>query len=541
MDKNIILHNFTDLLFYSQKSPIIFNSGQFLLFFTIFLAVYVWIFNKINWRLAWLTLFSFFFYYKSSGIYILLLGGTAVFNYTVALYLEKLKENEEYKKAKILFISSIILNLFSLLYFKYTNFFFDTFYSLANKEFEPFDIFLPIGISFFTFQTISYLVDVNNGSLKASRNLLDFTFYLSFFPQLVAGPIVRASDFIPQIRSELNFSREEVGRGLFLILKGFVKKAIIADYVAQYADMVYGNPSGYSGFENWMAMYAYTLQIYCDFSGYSDMAIGLSLILGFKLLDNFKSPYQSLDITEFWRRWHISLSFWLRDYVYIPLGGNRGAGSVAVILTFVFMLISVLITQYWWLIPVHLLLLLAGYLYAKSNDSRAVKLFSYINLLLTMLIGGWWHGANWKYVFWGFMHGIGLIVHKLFSKNIRKYKKIPALTPALSWLLTFHFVAFLWVYFRADSFETASLSISKMFTDFSWSYAAPFFNVRPLLVLMLLSGFALHFVSLKEKNRMSEYFAGLPILGKAVLFIIAIQLSIQFQDANVQPFIYFQF
>jgi alginate O-acetyltransferase complex protein AlgI len=541
MDLSILIHNLAKLLFYSQKAPIIFNSGQFLLFFSLFLAVYVWVFNKINWRLAWLTLFSLFFYYKSSGSFVLLLAGTAVFNYSVALWLERLLKEEDKKTAKIVFISSVLLNLSSLLYFKYTNFFLKTVFELANEPFTPLNIFLPIGISFFTFQTMSYLIDVYNQRLKACDNLLDFTFYLSFFPQLVAGPIVRASDFIPQIRQKLEFSRVQIGEGLFLILKGFIKKAIIADYVAQYADLVYGNPTGYSGFENWMAMYAYTLQIYCDFSGYSDMAIGLSLILGFKLLDNFRSPYQSLDITEFWRRWHISLSFWLRDYVYIPLGGNRGAGSGAIILTLVFMIISVLITQYWWLIPIHAVLLLAGYLYAKSNDSRAVKLFTYINLLLTMLIGGWWHGADWKFVFWGFMHGMGLIVHKFFSKWVRNYKKLPILTPALSWLLTFHFVAFLWIFFRADSFETASLSIAKMFTDFSWAYAEPFFNVRPMLVLMLLLGFGLHFVTLSEKKRMSDYFAGMPVLGKAILFILAIQISLQLQDANVQPFIYFQF
>ncbi len=541
MDISILLQNLSELFVFDKKAPIIFNSGQFLLFFTLFLAVYIWIFNKINWRIAWLTVFSFFFYYKSSGGFVLLLGATALFNYFIAIWLEKLAKEEKKPLAKFIFISSVLLNLGALLYFKYTNFFLDTIYDLAGGKFEPLKIILPVGISFFTFQTMSYLIDVYKGELKACNNFLDFAFYLSFFPQLVAGPIVRASDFIPQIRERIEFSRQQVGEGLFLILKGFIKKAIIADYVAQYADLVYGNPGGYSGFENWIAMYAYTLQIYCDFSGYSDMAIGLSLILGFKLLDNFKSPYQSLDITEFWRRWHISLSFWLRDYVYIPLGGNRGAGSGAVILTVVFMAISVIITQYWWLIPVHAVLLIAGYFYAKSHDSRAVKLFTYINLMLTMLIGGWWHGANWKFVFWGFMHGLGLIVHKFFSKYVRNYKKIPGLTTALSWALTFHFVAFLWVYFRADSFDSASLSVAKMFTDFSWTYFQPFFTVRPLLIIMLLLGFGLHFVSLKEKNRMSDYFAGMPILGKAILFILAIQLSIQLQDANVQPFIYFQF
>ena len=537
MEWTVFFQNLLELFIYDKNSPIIFNSGQFLLFFSLFLAVYVWIFNKINWRIAWLTLFSIFFYYKSSGVFVMLLTATIVYNYLVAIWLVRI-EQKIWKKT--LFISSVVLNLGALLWYKYSNFFLKNYIDIVGGKFEAMDIILPVGISFFTFQTISYLIDVYKEELKPTENILDFAFYLSFFPQLVAGPIVRASDFIPQIRSKISFSREQVGEGLFFILKGFVKKAIIADYVAQYANLVYGNPAGYSGFENWMAMYAYTLQIYCDFSGYSDMAIGLSLILGFRLLDNFRSPYQSLDITEFWRRWHISLSSWLKDYIYIPLGGNRGVGFGAIILTVFFMLLSVIITKIWWLIPIHLILLIFGYFYSKLYQEKAIKLFTYVNQLLTMLIGGWWHGADWKFVFWGFMHGIGLIIHKLFSKSARNFKA-NILTNILSWFLTFHFVAFLWVFFRASSYSDAMLSISKIFTDFSWDYAQPFLDVRPLLVLMLLVGYGMHFVSIKEKRKMSDYFASLPLLGKVLLFIVAIQLSIQFQDSEVQPFIYFQF
>ena len=541
MDLQALLYNLLDWFQYNAKAPILFNSGQFLLFFSLFLAVYIWIFNSINWRIAWLTLFSLFFYYKSSGVYVGLLVGTILYNYVAAIYLYRMRENEAKKTRQVAFlIISILLNLSSLLYFKYTNFFIKSWMDISGQNFQLFDIFLPIGISFFTFQTISYIIDVYKAEIKPCNNLLDFAFYLSFFPQLVAGPIVRAKDFIPQIRERIVFDRLTVGAGLFMVLKGFVKKAVIADYVSQYADLVYGTPGGYSGFEHWMAMYAYTLQIYCDFSGYSDMAIGLALILGFRLTDNFRSPYQSLDITEFWRRWHISLSTWLRDYIYIPLGVNRRGGSGSRILIIIFMAISVIITGYWWLIVVHLVTLICAYVYTKGNKQRSIQLFMFVNLLLTMLIGGWWHGADWKFVFWGFMHGAGLIVHKFFSQGTRHLRG-NQLTKALSWLLTFHFVAFLWVYFRAASFNEASISIQKMFSDFSWTYLQPFWEVRPLLVIMLLTGFALHFVSLEEKKRMSNYFATMPVLGKLVLFLIAIQLSIQFYNAEVQPFIYFQF
>lgn len=537
MDFNALIYNLSTWFQYDSKAPMLFNSGQFLLFFSLFLAGYIWIFNKLNWRIAWLTLFSLFFYYKSSGGYVALLMGTIVYNYLAAIRLHRM---EEKRSKTALLVASILINLSSLLYFKYTNFFVKTWAGISGQQLDLLDIFLPIGISFFTFQTISYIVDVYKGEIKPCNNLLDFAFYLSFFPQLVAGPIVRAKDFLPQIRARIEFDRNTVGEGLFMVLKGFVKKAVIADYVAQYADIVYGTPSGYSGFEHWMAMYAYTLQIYCDFSGYSDMAIGLALILGFRLTDNFRSPYQSLDITEFWRRWHISLSSWLRDYIYIPLGGNRGGGPGSRILILVFMAISVLITGYWWLIPVHIITIICAYFYTRGHEGRSIQLFMFVNLLLTMLIGGWWHGADWKFVFWGFMHGAGLIVHKFFSQSTRTLKG-NIVTKGLSWLLTFHFVAFLWVYFRAASFEEASLSIQKMFSDFSWAYLQPFWEVRPLLVVMLLAGFALHFVGLEEKKRMSTYFSTMPVLGKLVLFLIAIQLSIQFYNAEVQPFIYFQF
>lgn len=537
MDIWILIENLWSYLNYNEDAPILFNSGQFLVFFILFLSVYLWIFNKVNWRIAWLALFSFFFYYKSSGEYVILLAITAIFNYFMAF---ALVQTEVKWKRRLYLWLSILLNLSSLLYFKYTNFFLETIADLQGRDFNELDIFLPIGISFFTFQTISYMVDVAKKEIEPCKNLLDFAFYLSFFPQLVAGPIVRAKDFIPQIRQELVLSQKSIGIGLFMILKGFVKKAIIADYIGQYASLVYGNPTGYSGMENLLAMYAYTLQIYCDFSGYSDMAIGLAAILGFQLPENFRSPYQSKDITEFWRRWHISLSSWLRDYVYIPLGGNRGGGLAAQLLTLFFMILAGIITGYWWLSLIYLPIIIFAYIYGRRSGENLMEIYMYVNLMLTMLIGGWWHGADWKFVFWGFMHGLGLIVHKLWRIYSDK-KEYKPWQNTISMIFTFHFVAFLWVFFRAESFELATISIQKMFVDFNPAYLWAFWNARPLVILFLIVGFGIHFVSLKEKKRLEDYFAELPIWGKAVIFIIAIQISLQFQNANVQPFIYFQF
>ena len=253
--------------------------------------------------------------------------------------------------------------------------------------------------------------------MEPTENWLEYAFFLSFFPALVAGPIVRADYFIPQIKENHRATKDEVWMGMWLIILGVIKKALLADYISQYNDLVFQMPGSYTGFESLMAVIGYTMQIYCDFSGYSDMAMGIALIMGYKLCANFDFPYKSTNLTEFWRRWHISLSSWLRDYVYIPLGGNR------------------------------------------KGTFR-----TYLNNFLTMLIGGLWHGASWKFVFWGGMHGLGLAVHKLFKPLLDKVPNNWAVK-SVSWLLTMLCVAFLWVFFRADSWADAWLIVKNIFTN----------------------------------------------------------------------------
>lgn len=479
------------MLSYSPESPMLFNSGLFLGLFTIFIAIYAFIYPSVKTRLWYVIAFSFLFYYKSSGFYILLFASTIVVTYYLALLIEQ-TENKRQKTGWL--ILAIAFNLIFLLYYKYTNFFLTNLYALRNARFEKLDIFLPIGISFYTFQAISYLVDVKQKQLKASHQLLDFLFYMTFFPHLVAGPIVRARDFLPQVRQKLFFQREEMGEGLYLIIKGLIKKALIADYVAQYVDLIYAQPQNYSGFENLMAMYAYTLQIYCDFSGYSDMAIGLALLMGYRLKENFRSPYNALSITEFWRRWHISLSTWLRDYLYISMGGNR-----------------------------------------KGEANQ------FLFLMLTMLIGGFWHGADWKFIFWGAMHGLALIVHKIFSQTARDMELNQYILKPLGWLMTFHLVAFLWIFFRASSFDTAMQSIHKIIFTMDLAYFMPFVQVRALLFFFIVLGFLFHFISEKEKTKVANVFISLPVSLKTLVLILVIQLILQVQSENVQPFIYFQF
>lgn len=341
-----------DLLVYDPHAPMIFSSGIFLWLFAAFIVFYLLLQRRTTARLMFVTLFSYYFYYKSSGTYFFLLAIVTVSDFFIARLMERATVRWQRKTWVAV---SLLINLGLLCYFKYTNFLCGFFASLTGGTFTAMDIFLPVGISFFTFQSLSYTIDVYRKEITPLTNLLDYAFYVSFFPQLVAGPIVRARDFIPQIRRPLFVSKEMFGKGIFLIVSGLFKKAVISDYISiNFVERIFDNPTLYSGVENLMGVYGYALQIYCDFSGYSDMAIGIALLLGFHFNMNFDSPYKSASITEFWRRWHISLSSWLRDYLYISLGGNRKG-----------------------------------------------KIRQYANLIITMFLGGLWHGASWNFVFGG--------------------------------------------------------------------------------------------------------------------------------------------
>ncbi len=486
---------FHDLFGYVKDSPMLFNSGQFLFFFTIFLIFYAILFKNRLSRTLYVLAFSFFFYYKASGWYLGILLATLAVDYGLALAIHHARK-KLFRTLWLIF--SLCTSLGLLAYFKYTNFFLENVAMIRGEAFEPMDIFLPIGISFYTFQTLSYIIDVYRKELEPTHDFLDYAFYMSFFPHLVAGPIVRAKFFLPQLKEKIIIRAEEVQQGFFLIMQGLFKKAVLADYVAQYNDLVFASPSTYGGFETLMAIYGYTLQIYCDFSGYSDMAIGVGKMMGFDLGINFNKPYQALNITDFWRRWHISLSTWLRDYLYIPLGGNRKG-----------------------------------------------KWRTHINLFITMLLGGLWHGPSWKFVFWGAMHGVGLAVHKLWKKHVMpgeiQSKSWSMVWKAVSWFITFHFVVFLWIFFRADSFDVAWTMIGNVFNSMDLAYLQPFWDVRYLFVILLLVGFAIHAIPSKLFPKIEILYLKTPFLLKAVAFVLLVQLVIQFRSESVQPFIYFQF
>lgn len=478
------------LLLYQPQEPLIFSTALFLFLFTGFSIVYALLQRQTVLRLLFVTAFSYYFYYKSSGLYFLLLAGVTVSDYLLARWLGRWR-------SRWLVGASLVLDLGLLAYFKYANFFGLLWSDVVGGNFQPWDIFLPVGISFFVFQSLSYTIDVYRGTLKPLDSLLDYAFFVSFFPQLVAGPIVRASDFIPQIRQPLCVTREMFGRGVFLIVTGLFKKAVISDYISvNFVERIFDNPSLYSGLENLLGLYGYTLQIYCDFSGYSDMAIGLALLLGFHFPDNFNAPYRSHSITEFWRRWHISLSSWLRDYLYISLGGNRKG-------------------------PVR----------------------TYLNLLLTMLLGGLWHGASLNFVFWGGLHGMALALHKGWNRLLHHtgdYRPT-GLRRLAGIVVTFHFVALCWIFFRNATFEGATQMLTQIATRFHPEVLPQLLAGYRWPLLFILTGYVLHFLPRSLSEGCSRAVVRLPLLGQALLVVGMVYVVVQVKSSDIQPFIYFQF
>lgn len=498
---------------FDPTATLLFTSGIFLPVSTLLLAVHMALKRQGTARLAWICLFSGWFYWKSSGPYLAVLLLSVLANHAIGHFLAT-----KPRFAKTILAGGIALNLAPLAFFKYADFAIQNVNSWFSAGWSPLELFLPVGVSFFTFQGISYLADIHSGKAAPAGNLLDFAFYQTFFPHLVAGPIVRAASFLPQIAQPYAFTslaeaddddahklsgnlrRISIDAGLWLILKGLAKKTILADGLAQYADLVFGNASGYGGFEALVAGWCYALQIYGDFSGYTDMAIGISLLLGYRLGDNFRSPYVSLSITDFWRRWHISLSAWLRDYVYIPLGGNR-----------------------------------------KGPALQATF------LMITMLVGGLWHGASWKFVLWGGAHGLLLALHKAWLATRSRHPvgrwmaRGGKASRLLAWLFTYHVVAALWILFRAESAADAWSMLTGIVTGWEWKTIVPFFHDRALIASLLVVGLATHLWPADSKEKVRALFSRMPLELKVVAFVVVIQVAMEAGSIGVQPFIYFQF
>lgn len=491
-----MIERLTDLLTYHADEPLIFSSGMFLMLFLGFSFVYMLLQRRLTARLLFVTAFSYYFYYKSSGFYFFLLAVVTVSDYLIAGLIDRHRRNKGL--ARWLLVTSVTVDLGLLAYFKYTNFFAGMVARMIGCNFQPWDIFLPVGISFFTFQSLSYTIDVYRGALKPLPSLLDYAFYVSFFPQLVAGPIVRVADFAPQIRRPLSVSKKMFATGVYLIAVGLFKKAIVSDYISlNFVDRIFENPALYSGLENLLGVYGYALQIYCDFSGYSDMAIGLAALLGFTFPPNFRSPYKSASITEFWRRWHISLSTWIRDYIYISLGGNRKG-----------------------------------------------KLRQNLHLLLTMLLGGLWHGASLNFVAWGGMHGIALAAHKFWHSEVLHR---PRQAESRGWrrvagaVLTFHFVCFTWIFFRQPTFADATNMIGQIVGNFHPELLPQIISGYRYVFALMIFGYLVHLLPEGFQTATVGILQRCNVFVCALILSIVIYVVIQTQSSTIQPFIYFRF
>jgi len=471
----------------------LFPTATFAIFFLIVLSL-SWLAmpNVHRWR-PFIIAASFVFYSWWDWRFILLLAGCILWNQLLAVRIHRAGAQSERKALLWLALAG---NLGIVGYFKYYDFFVtssDNLLSVVGLD-APLSlksIVLPVGISFYTFMAISYVVDTYRGDFVPTT-LEKFAAYLSFFPHLVAGPIVRPGQLIPQFDTPRDPRRVDTSRAFYLIATGLFKKVVIANFLAaNIVDEVFGAPGQHSSLEILIAVYAYAVQIYADFSGYTDIAIGLALLLGFSFPQNFDSPYAARSIQDFWRRWHMTLSRWLRDYVYISLGGNRKG-----------------------------------------------TLLTYRNLLLTMLIGGLWHGAGWTFVVWGAIHGTGLATERWW-KSRPGYIAPPdsARRRAVERLVTFQIVCFGWIFFRADSFGAAWDMVTGLFTG--WGEASPLVTSGVLLAIAV--GIGSQYLPARLPRLIMERFGRLPVLGQAVVLAFALMLTNAMGPEGVAPFIYFQF
>jgi len=468
----------------------LFPTIEFAAFFAVVFAV-TWLLNSHNDPKKWfLVAASYLFYAAWDANYLLILFGSSLGNYLLALWIGALPDG---LRRKWLLGFGVAANLGLLGVFKYFNFFIANFANLlatfgvsANLPFL--EVALPVAISFITFHALSYLIDVYRRELQPSKSLVDILLYISFFPHLVAGPIVRAKDFLSQTLHRSEPANVNIGFAVFLIIGGLFKKVIVANYLSTgYVDDIFQNPTAYSSADLWFAMYGYALQIYCDFSAYTDIAIGVSNLLGYRFPQNFNQPYRALSIQDFWRRWHITLSSWLRDYLYKPLGGSR---------------------------------------YGVS--------WTYFALMVTMLLGGLWHGASWNFVIWGAMHGAALVVERMLGFTGKEDAR--RLSPVVAWLITFHLVCFSWIFFRSQTFESAIDYFRVMFSLQSFAI-----TMTPLVAMMFVFGALTQIIPDRLQSSVEAWYDRASILLKIAVPVIVIWIIAAASPDGVPPFIYFQF
>ncbi len=574
MHWNEIFESVRHFFLFDPADPFIFTVRSFWVFFALVLAVDAFVHKKQTIRHAFLFLASIFFYYKTTGIFFMLLVFVAVWDFFIGKKIYRTRNKEQ---RKVWLAASVVTNLSILFYFKYAYFFTDIYNAALGEQghvfnflahwsngffgshFEVDKIILPIGISFFTFQSISYTVEVYRGQLKPVKRFTDFAFFVTFFPQLVAGPIVRATDFIPQLYKQYQLTRFEWGLSIFWILNGLVKKVLLADYIAvNFIDRIFMKPDSYTGFENLMAIYGYSLQVYADFSGYTDIAIGVALLMGFHLTKNFNSPYKATNVSEFWRRWHMSLSNWLKDYLYIPLGGNKRGSIGSVIALGVIVFVVTALSNSWLVLAFSALFIGACLVLSQIFSKFEQWVTTNLNLMITMVAGGLWHGASWNFFIWGALNGFALVFYKVW-RRISPWENHKEKWIVRGWaiFLTFTFITFTRVWFRAGS-NTSWSGLNQTHDIAAEFYAATsmlrqiFFHmdlgVIPSVIvgywnvfLVILIGMIIHWLPDSFKDWYRTKFSMLPLWLIGIACCVAIFFVYQIMSADMQPFIYFQF
>ncbi len=540
----------------ASGKPLTFTDLFFWLFFALVLGIYGFIYKKLALRNIYLFIVSLFFYYKAGGVFIVLLLFTITSDYTWARLMHTCKSDT---RRKLYLTCSIVLNLFLLSYFKYAQFIttsindvFGTSFQYINHfsvfsnavfdtHFKVENLILPIGISFFTFQSLSYTIDVYRKKVEPEKNILNYGFFVCFFPHLVAGPIVKAHEFLYQLRLPYQLSKTDFGMAIFWILNGYLKK-IMADYLAiNLIDRMFDNPNYFSGFEMSLGIFGYSLQIYMDFSGYTDMAIGIALLLGFRLKTNFNSPYKAQSTSEFWKRWHISLSSWLQEYLYIPLGGNK-MGSVGSYLCLALIaLFLVLLSGKLFLLVILGIIAVALILAAYFFKSIKAYIHTNVNIMVTMLLGGLWHGSSWLFVIWGGLNGLGIVLHKIWlsispvkNKNHWSLKLVFVIS-------TLTFISFTRVFFRSNSMQTVSVIFDRLYNHFNFELFFKVLEGYKNGVLVLIIGFLIHWIPENYKQKYRSYFSNLSLPLMALVAFVLFTIAYQFKSGELQPFIYFQF
>lgn len=476
----------------------LFNTLQYAWFFGCVFVI-SWLLVRLRLlRLLFLLGASYFFYGNFAWYYLPLILASSLVSWWLGL---RIGACQDPRRRKQWLTSAVVANLGLLGFFKYWDFGLDSI-ALAthalgyNPPLPYMRLMLPIGISFFTFESMSYVIDVYRRTTKPCESWLKYLLFVGFFPHLVSGPIVRPRDLIPQFERAPVFNETESSRALFLICIGLVKKVVISDYLSvNLVDRVFNNPIDFSALETVVGVYGYAIQIYCDFSGYTDIAIGCATLLGVTFPVNFNAPYKAVNLQDFWNRWHISLSTWLRDYLFLPLGASLG------------------------------------------STRRTVR-----NFILLMLLAGLWHGASWHFVFWGLLHGIGLAATFVYwmwleDRGIRRRKrKLPAWRRVLGVLLTFHFVCFCWVFFRADSFTKAWAVLKRMATLTTYHP-----NLHPWVLVVLALGLVSHFTPEQLFDRIRSTFTRIPFWAQALLLFAVAFLLREVATSQAVPFVYFQF